>query len=210
MQTELLHKMLPHDCERTLKIVMNEAEMISGRNLQDGAIDTIIKFLMEDIHTKFKWLTFSYLKEAIRIGLSSEYKYLDYKTICKWLYDFKYSPEMALKIALDSPLVNMDTPEWMPINWQMEVNKAFHRFKKNGGSTQYFHSALYSRMFTDGYIRMHQYHEYYKPEGENFDIVKINRAQRKVLADVFQRFKDEGVEYIYNPNQFFKGKKNDT
>lgn len=210
MQTEPLHKTLPHDLERTLRIVMNEAEMISGRSLQDGAIDTIIKFLTEDIQTKFRWLTFNYLKEAIRIGLSSDYKYLDYKTICKWLYDFKSSPEMALKIALESPLVNMDTPESAPINWQMEVNKAFHRYKKNGGKTQYFHAALYSRLFMDGYIKMHDYHRYHMPEGEDFDIVQINIAQRKVLADVFERFKNEGIEHIYNPNQFFKGKKNDS
>lgn len=202
---EYLHKMLPHDCERTLRIVISEAEMISGRTLQDGTIDTIVKFLNEDIHTKFKWLTFNYLKEAIRKGLSSEYKYLDYKTICKWLYEYKNAPEMSLKIALESPLVPADVPEWMPINWYMEANKAFKRYCNGNTNTAYLHTGIYSRLYMDGYITMNAYHKYYKPQqGTDYDIIQVQQAQRRIIGETFADMKSHNREYIYSPDQYFK------
>lgn len=200
-----LSKKLPHEAEQIIRMTLKEAEMISGRSLQDDTINAMIRFLMEDIKTKFSWLTIQYLKEALHKGLASDYKYLDYKTVCKWLYDFKNSPEMSLKIALESPLVPADVPEWMPVNWYMEANKAYKRYCDGNTNTAYLNTGVYSRMFVDGFIKMNAYQKYYKPTGdEGYDIIQVEQAQRKVIGEVFADMKLNNRQYVYSPEQYFK------
>lgn len=197
--------LIPTDQHSIVMQNINEAELISGRTLPSEQKETMIRFFMDDLSNKFSWVTPLYLNQAIKNGLGTEFKYFDYKTLCKWLWEYKQSDEMRLKIALESPLVQIDTPEWETINWHMETNKAYHRFKTGGLSEFNINAAVYSRLFMDGFIEINAYHRYYKePDGVSYDLEKVARAQRKIVLEAFQLFKDAGREYIYNPNQYFK------
>jgi len=169
-----IFKLLPHEAETAIKSALNEAEMIAGRNLTDEQKSTIIRFLLDDVKTKFNWLTVPYLNQAIRNGLSSDFKYLDYKTICKWFWEFKNLPEMRLKIILNTPL----TPTNVAI---------YSRLLLDG----YFKINTYKRYYD---------HE----EKANIDIERVWQAQRKIVLDQFAEFKMQGAEYIYSPNQYLK------
>jgi hypothetical protein len=179
--------------------------MIAGRNLNDEQKGAILRFLSDDIKTKFSWLTVQYLNQAIRNGLSSDFKYLDYKTICKWFWDFKNSPEMSLKIHLNSPLVPIYVPEFMPVNWYMETNKAYYKYCNGDLNTNQINTAIYSRLLLDGYFRINTYKNYYYHEEKaDIDIQKVQDAQRRIVVDVFKELQMNQVEFIYPPTQYFK------
>jgi len=183
-----ISKLLPHEAETAIKSALNEAEMIAGRSLSDEQKSTIIRFLLDDVKTKFNWLTVPYLNQAIRNGLSSDFKYLDYKTICKWFWEFKNLPEMRLKIILN-----------------MEVNKAYYKFCNGELYENQINTAIYSRLLLDGYFKINTYKRYYDHEEKaNIDIEKVRQAQRKIVLDQFAEFKMQGAEYIYSPNQYLK------
>ena len=200
-----ISKLLPHEAETAIKSALNEAEMIAGRSLSDEQKSTIIRFLLDDVKTKFNWLTVPYLNQAIRNGLSSDFKYLDYKTICKWFWDFKNSPEMSLKIHLNSPLTPTNVPEFMPVNWYMETNKAYYKYCNGDLNTNQINTAIYSRLLLDGYYKINTYKRYYfHEEKAEIDIERVWDAQRKIVVDTFRELQMNGVEFIYSPNQFFK------
>jgi len=200
-----LCRLMPHEAETAIKMALNEAEMIAGRNLNDEQKGAILRFLMDDIKTKFSWLTVQYLNQAIRNGLSSDFKYLDYKTICKWFWDFKNSPEMSLKIHLNSPLVPTSVPEFMPVNWYMETNKAYFKYCNGELNTNQINTAIYSRLLLDGYFRINTYKNYYYHEEKaQIDIEKVQDAQRRIVIDVFKELQTNQVEFIYSPTQYFK------
>lgn len=200
-----IKNLLPNDQASLVLQNINEAELISGRTLPQEQKDVMIRFFMDDLKGRFAWVTPQYLNEAIKAGLATDFKYFDYKTLCKWLWEYKQSDEMRLKISLESPLVSIDTPEYETINWHMETNKAYYRFKNNGLSEFNINAAVYSRLFMDGFIEINAYQRYYKePDGVNYDIERVHRAQRKIVLEAFQMFKDQGWQYIYNPNHYFK------
>lgn len=195
--------LIPSDQHSIVMQNINEAELISGRTLPTEQKETLIRFFLDDLNYKFSWVTPQYLNQAIKNGLGTDFKYFDYKTLCKWLWEYKQSDEMRLKIALESPLVQIDTPEYETINWHMETNKAYHRFKTGGLSEFNINAAIYSRLFVDGYIELNAYQRFYHTKGD-YDLEQVYRAQRKIVLEAFQQFKDSGVEFIYNPNQYFK------
>jgi hypothetical protein len=200
-----IFKLLPHEAETAIKSALNEAEMIAGRNLTDEQKSTIVRFLLDDVKTKFNWLTVPYLYQAIRNGLSSDFKYLDYKTICKWFWEFKNLPEMRLKIILNTPLTPTNVPEFMPVNWFMEVNKAYYKFCNGELYENHINTAIYSRLLLDGYFKINTYKRYYDHEEKaDIDIERVWQAQRKIVLDQFAEFKMQGAEYIYSPNQYLK------
>ncbi len=200
-----LCRLIPHEAEIAIKMALNEAEMIAGRNLNEEQKGAIVRFLMDDIKTKFSWLTVQYLNQAIRNGLSSDFKYLDYKTICKWFWDLKNSPEMSLKIHLNSPLVPIYVPEFMPVNWYMETNKAYYKYCNGDLNTNQINTAIYSRLLLDGYFKINTYKNYYYHEEKaQIDIEKVQDAQRMIVIDVFKELQVNQVEFIYSPTQYFK------
>jgi hypothetical protein len=194
-----INELLPHEQESIILATISEAELVSGRSLDKEQKEGIKNIFINDLKGKFKWVTPEYLHRAVQSGMATEFKYLDLKTIYKWLWDIKNSPEMRLKIALESPLIPANEPEWKNINWQMETNKAFNRFI-TGGNIDWLNTGVYSRMLLDGFIQLNAYQKYY--EGE--DIYKIQAAQRKIVKEKFKEFQDLGWKLIYDPNQFFK------
>lgn len=191
-----LHKELNYT--QTVKGAIAEAEMVGGRTIPEEQKNGIISYLCEDLKGKFAWVTSEYLRESFNRGLSSDFKYLDLKTIYKWLWDYKNAPEMKVKIAMESPLVSIDVPEWESINWQMEVNKCFSRFKRGQKDCRFWNAATYGRLLLDGFIKLHAYREFYTGE----DVFLIYEAQRKTVAKFFAQ--NDNFNFIYDPNQFIK------
>lgn len=112
-----------------------------------------------------------------------------------WISEYE-SQKNSAKNYLTSSLapVTMNPNEiW---DWEKEANKCYNAFL-NGVPADNFHHAVYDNMMIEGRIETNYYMKYLKDEVDWDETEKIAAAKRKVLHDVFTRYKKQGFHTIY-------------
>lgn len=140
-------------------------------------------------------------------GISGQYGKLysaDPQTLIGWVnkyLELKNSPTNYL----DAPLLDINLSETESFDWCKETNKSYHAFLK-GISHEFFHHCVYDNLLLEGKIPVNAYQKYYKmPEDAdpektiwwNEIINEIKKAKRKVIRDVFEKFKSYGYNDIF-------------
>lgn len=129
-------------------------------------------------------------------GLAGDYGkviVVDAQTILGWISQYRSQRNSAANY-LQSPLLPIDIPSYENVDWDKEANKCFYAFL-NGIDVSHFHPCVYDRMMIDGKIQTNAYLKYFKPTGnDNKDIIE---AKQMMLKDVFQNYKNNGLQFIY-------------
>lgn len=146
------------------------------------------------IRRRFSDLTKKELAQIFEQGISGEYGKvytLDPQTLLGWVE--KYSKNKnSNKSYLEGALLPVNTPGYEMIDWFKEANKCYQAFL-NGVNEQYFHRCVYDRMMLDDKIKLNAYWKYYKGD----DLEEVYKAQRKILGDVFNDYKQQGYTTVY-------------
>jgi len=166
------------------------------RSFKEVSEDTE-KLVLAIVSRKHKDLTIKELSKIFESGIAGEYGKiytLDPQTILSWIDKYEKNKNSA-KDYLDSPLL----PVWWPgketHDWLKEANKCYKAFL-NGVSSEYFHHCVYDRMMLDDKIKLNAYRKYYSVDVD-YESEEIKAAKRKILKDVFQKMKDQGLTYVY-------------